>query len=295
MKNIINYYYNFYPETISKMYGGFYFENNSMHYLFVELIVSPNEIIEIYEKLMNHNIKNYIIVNNRENQIITNHDKRNYILFVINCNANVILRFDEQIFIQYSKKINWSKLWSERIDYYEIQINELAQERKMILYSVNYYIGLAENAIAIASKYEKEVNDECAIQHYRMHVPVTKGDYFNPCNMLVDVSIRNVAEYIKSSFFLEKRDISYYLDYIKNIYLNDLTANLLLSRLMYPSYYFDLFDDIILEDRSEDDIIPIINFQKNYELFLKEVYYELAQRFKIVNINWLKKRTIIQH
>ena len=46
----------------------------------------------------------------------------------------------------------------------------------------------------------KKVKDECAIQHYRMRVPVTKGEYFNPTNMLIDVSVRDIAEYIKARF-----------------------------------------------------------------------------------------------
>ncbi len=289
MKNIINYYYNFFPDSISKMYGGFFFEDKETKYLLIELMVPPRDLLGIYEKLMNNNIKNYIIIYNKDNQLFCHHNDKDYILFAINCKPNDILKFDEQIFIQTDSVVNWSKLWSDRIDYYEIQINELAQEKKIVLHSVYYYIGLAENAIYIANKYQNNIKTECAIQHYRMHVPVTKGDYFNPGNMLIDVSIRNVAEYIKSSFFLEKRDTSYYIDYIRSIFLTDITANLLLSRLLYPSYYFDIFDDIILDDRVEEDLISIINFQKNYESFLTQIYLELNQKFKMININWLKK------
>lgn len=289
MENIINYYYDFYPKTINKMYGGFYFENNNSKYLLVELITDQKYILEIYELLMKNRINNYIIIYNKDNNVITNHNDKNYILFIINCKTNEILKFDEQIFIPVNSKINWSKMWSERIDYYEIQINELAQDKKIVLYSVYYYIGLAENAIYIAGIHEKEVGSECAIQHYRMHVPITKGEYFNPCNMLVDVLVRDVAEYIKSSFFLEKRDKSYYIDYIKTLFLTNLTANLLLARLLYPSYYFDLFDEIILNDHNENELLLIVDRQKDYEIFLKQIYKELSQSYNMININWLKK------
>ena len=238
---------------------------------------------------MSNNIHNYLVVYNKENTLVSTIDNKNYILFMINCMPNEILKFNEQFFIPISFQMDWSKLWSNRVDYYEIQINELAQEKRLILHSVYYYIGLAENAIYIADKYEKKVKDECAIQHYRMRVPVTKGEYFNPTNMLIDVSVRDIAEYIKSSFFLEKRDFSYYVDYIKNLNLTDITANLLLARLLYPTYYFDLFDEIILNDYEENSLIPIINNQKNYEIFLKEVYSELSLKHQIININWLRK------
>ncbi|MDD2208144.1 MAG: hypothetical protein PHU45_02150 [Bacilli bacterium] len=289
MENIINYYYNFYPETISRMYGGFYFENNNLKYLLVELITDSKKVLEIYELLMVNGIKNYIIIYNKDNNIITNHYDKNYILFIINCKINDILRFDDQFLIPVNKNINWSEMWSERINYYEIQINELAQDKKIVLHSVYYYIGLAENAIYIAGIYEDKVSSECGVQHYRMHVPITKGEYYNPNNMLVDVLVRDVAEYIKSSFFLEKRDNNYYIDYIKTLLLTDLTANLLLARLLYPSYYFDIFDDIILNDYSETELLSITDRQKDYEIFLNHIYMELSRNFNMVNINWLKK------
>ncbi|MDD4188050.1 MAG: hypothetical protein PHX04_04790 [Bacilli bacterium] len=289
MENIINYYYDFYPKTINKMYGGFYFENSNSSYLLVELKTNQKYILNIYELLMQNGINNYIIVYNKDNNLVTHHNNKEYILFIINCKASDVLRFDEQFFIPVNYNINWSKMWSERIDYYEIQINELAQDKKLVLHSVYYYIGLAENAVYIAGIYEKNVSGECSIQHYRMHVPVIKGEYYNPNNMLIDVTIRDIAEYIKSSFFLEKRDNNYYVDYIKTLFLTDLTANLLLARLLYPSYYFDLFDEIILNDYSETELLSIIDRQKDYEIFLKQIYMEMSINYKIININWLKK------
>ncbi|MDD2504897.1 MAG: hypothetical protein PHF21_01325 [Bacilli bacterium] len=288
MKKIINYYYNFFPETISKQYGGFSFEDKDKKYLLTELIILPEQFLDIYENLMLLNIKYFIILYNKDNLTVTLYENKYYVLFIINCNQKQVLRFDEQFFIQLDSEINWSKLWSERIDYYEIQINELAQEKKIILHNVYYYIGLTENAIIIADKYEKQITKESGVQHHRMNAPITKGDYFNPANMIVDVSIRDIAEYIKSSFFIEKKDSIYYIDYIKSLYLTEITANLLIARLLYPSYYFDIFDEIILENRDEEDLISIINLQKNYERLLKEMYILLSQDFKMLNINWLK-------
>lgn len=295
MKSIVNYYYNFFPDTINKKYGGFYFVDKNNMYLLIELLIEPDELLFIYEKLMAYKISNYIIIYNKDNSIITSYNEKKYILFVINCNPNEIIKFNEQIFIQIDREANWSELWSNRIDYYEVQINELELNKNIVLHSVQYYIGLAENAISIANNFEININEECSIQHYRMPVPITKGDYFNPGNMIVDISIRDAAEYIKSSFFIEKRDINYYIDYIKNMHLTDLTANLFLARLLYPTYYFDLFDDIILNDRNENDLIDIINFQQSYENLLKDIYDLFMRNFQMININWLRKRTIIQH
>ncbi len=295
MENIINFYYNLFPDKVQKMYGGFYFEINDLKFIIIELFQPSKSILEIYDKLMLNHINNYIIISNKDNSPVTTIEEKEYILFQINCDHQKILLFYEQLYIPAENVINWSKLWSERINYYEIQINELAQDKKIVLQSIYYYIGLAENAIYIAGKNEQESNNEMLIQHYRMNVPIRWGDYFNPANMVIDVYIRDIAEYIKSSYFCENKDDNFYIEYINSFNYNEKTANLLLARLLYPCYYFDIFDEIILNDRDEEELIPVITQSKNYEKLLVKIYNELQKKYPIININWIRKKSIIQH
>ena len=295
MENIINYFYNLFPETIKNSFGGFLFQVEEKNYLLVE-IVSEKEIANVYQLLMQNKIGNYILVNNKDKKVISEYEDKKYLLFYIRCNFNETIMFNETLNINTSGNNIWSKIWGDRIDYYEIQINELGQDKHIVLSSIYYYIGLAENAIAIADKFETQLDqNDYSIQHYRMNVPVLKGDYYNPNNMLVDISIRDIAEYIKSSFFSNMKDQDFYLDYIFSLNLDNKKANLLLARLLYPSYYFDIFDEVILNERDEHDLIEIIKENERFEYFIKRIYFELSKRFQMVNIDWIKKGATAPH
>ncbi len=290
MKSIINYYYNLYPEKIQKIYGGFYFELNDYSYLLTELKVHGSHILKIYQILINNKITNFLIINNNEGHPISSHDEKEYILYHLNCDYKATLKFEDQIYIKFPSEIHWGQLWSERINYYEVQINELAQEKKIILDSVNYYIGLAENAIYLANKNYEDTNSY--IQHYRINIPVKYVDYYNPNNLIGDVYVRDIAEFVKSSFFYERKSNSFYLEYLNSFNYSKTTANLLMARLLYPSYYFDIFDEIILKDKSEKLLLSVLKMCYEFEELLANVYALLEAKYNIDHISWIKKRAI---
>ena len=60
-----------------------------------------------------------------------------------------------------------------------------------------------------------------------------------------------------------------------------------MARLLYPSYYFDMYDEIIQDKLSEDKIDVYIKKNLNYETFLKQVYGYLKNRHNIPEIEWL--------
>jgi len=290
METIIHHFYNLDPENIKERHGGLLFNVNEDRYLLCEIIDDPQKIIDIYNLLMQNKIGNFIIVYNKEQEMVSIQEERKYILFKIRCLQDETLTLNETINIRIPGNSIWSKIWSERIDYYEVQINELAQNKWILLNSVYYYIGLAENAITIANKYESLLSEnDYAIQHYRMNVPIKKGYYFNPNNMLIDIAVRDVAEYIKSSFFNKTKEQSVYINYILSLPLDEKLANLLLARLLYPSYYFDIFDDVILSEKKEEQLLDIIQDHQRYEAFLREIYQKLSMKYSMVYINWLKK------
>jgi len=296
MKRIINNYYNLYPDEIKYRYGGVFFVINDISYLLTETTHEPQAILNIYELLFKNHIGNFLLINNLAGNAVSVEANKFYILYKIRCEVDETLMLKETIKISANGTAGWSKLWSERINYYEVQINELAQDKLAILQSINYYIGLAENAIAIAAKMEKELDEkDYAIQHYRMNVPVKKGEYFNPSNMLIDINVRDIAEYIKSSFFNNSRTPEEYINYLLALPLDVKKANLLLARLLYPTYYFDLFDEIVLNEREEKELIPIINEVHRYERFLINLYEKLSTKTPIIYIEWLKKGTKVPH
>ena len=62
---------------------------------------------------------------------------------------------------------------------------------------------------------------------------------------------------------------------------------MLFARLLYPSYYFDLYDAIMNHDESEENLMLIIDKVDNFEMFLKGAYVEISKYAPLDKINWL--------
>ena len=86
----------------------------------------------------------------------------------------------------------------------------------------------------------------------------------------IDLEEREYSEYIKYLFFIEKKDFLYVKNLIdKNI--NNYNKELLFSRLVYPNYYFDLLDEILLEKKDPSELKDIIILHAHYECLLEYI------------------------
>ena len=107
--------------------------------------------------------------------------------------------------------------------------------------------------------------------------------------MIIDVKVRDITEYFKQQFFYVKNpiiDVKNYIDYVK---LSNDEATLFLARLLYPSYYFDIYDEIIQGNVSENKINIIIDKVSDYEEFIKEIYAYMKIKYQMPEIEWLMK------
>ena len=188
---------------------------------------------------------------------------------------------------------NWAKLWESKVDYFEYQIKELGRNKKIILNSFSYYIGLAENAISIANiceLYNKDnMNEKVVLSHRRINYPCMEYEFYNPLEYIFDIQVRDVSEYLKSMFFYTDRNrtIKELKNYLLSTRLSNYEANMLYARLLYPTYYFDIYEKVIEDLKEESELLDIINKVDEYELFLKEAYFELSRMYKIEQINWI--------
>ena len=64
----------------------------------------------------------------------------------------------------------------------------------------------------------------------------------------------------------------------------------LFSRILYPSFYFDIYDDIISGKKNEKELNKIINKISEYEYFLYNIYLYLKRFYNIPEVNWIKKQ-----
>jgi hypothetical protein len=165
----------------------------------------------------------------------------------------------------------------------------------MLYKTIDYYIGLAENAISYVKQIELESrsNDTLApitVSHKRVY-NYTLFDLYNPINLVIDYKIRDISEYIKMSFF-NGLDVWKDIESIFSLYkFSPYSLRLLYGRLLFPSYYFDIYEEIIEKDLNENKIFDIINKSNEYELFLKEIYYYINEYSPIPSVDWIIKKT----
>ena len=64
---------------------------------------------------------------------------------------------------------------------------------------------------------------------------------------------------------------------------------MLVARLLYPSFYFDMYDDIMIDNQEEKILTFILANLDNYEVYLSNVIELIRQRYNVDEIAWLKK------
>lgn len=305
MKNACIFYYNLNPDIIHQKDGVYYFKiNDDRYYLFpyYRNIDEINSIYKITLELRHKNIYVHQIIKNKDNSIITVIDDVMYVLLevyikenefisienIAYLTGNTLIKKQEDILIQK----DWASLWEIKNDYLEYQISQFGVKYKSIADSFSYYIGIAENAISYARNTLLENKDKInlCISHRRINVDNTSLDLYNPLEFIIDYRVRDIAEYIKSCFFNEKKEL---LDNIINFFNiikpNNFEARMFYARLLYPTYYFDIFENIIDEKKEEIELDKIVSKSREYELFLKDVYIYLSNSYYLPEVTWLIK------
>lgn len=290
MKNLINYYYGLNVDNYKKSNESFIFNINNEKYEFSIFDGDLDNLYKNYSIVLNNNKYCHKIIFNKNQQILTYYNNKPYIL--LKKDINITKDIDLNEILNYNLPVynvndfNWKNFWKAKIDYYEYQISQLAVKYEQIKESFSYYIGLSETAISLLNFINTSEINYC-ISHKRINIKDKIDSLFNPINLVIDSRVRDVSEYIKMSYFndqIEKLDI---YTVIKKLNLNKTESILFFSRLLYPSYYFDMYDKIIQGKISEEKINNIIKKNNSYEMFLKKVYKYLNKEYKIPNIEWL--------
>ena len=116
---------------------------------------------------------------------------------------------------------------------------------------------------------------------------------YDPLNIIFDYRVRDDAEYVKNSFFNNNYNIFNELVlYLNREHLSLMEVKLLISRLLYPSFYFDMYEDILIDNKEEKILIDIISRLDDYEDYLARVIIFLRINYEIEEVFWLKKRII---
>lgn len=298
MKNILEFYYNLsLEEEILNRNGNYYFVVNNNSFVFRPFYGNNNSIDDIYK--LNNYLSNFSyidkIILNKFNSPITKVKDILYVLILLKGNNNINLSIISNLAgidipsFKSLERNNWEVLWGNLIDYYEMQIGQNEKKYPLIRESFDYFVGMGENAISYLVNTKKEVKpnfyDKKVLSHNNLY-----NSLFDPLNIILDHKARDLAEYIKLSFFNNNQNIFKELD--EYFYYNHYSfygMRILFARIIYPSFYFKLYDEILSKKKEEKELNSIIKRIDEYELYLSNIYFYLRKYYDIPMIEWLKK------
>lgn len=302
MKNFIDYYYNINVSEIKHIHDKYFIYTNNERYMLK--VFGDTDFFMVYEYLANQ-LDKYLyffrIVKNRQNDYLTYIDDKPYILLKLSdINNNIISIYDIKInqFFEYSNKISrlirfpWVKLWENKIDYFE-EWCYLKQNQYKNMYSLfHYFIGVAENAVLYLKITEAEEKveeiDRLVISHNRLSMDSSLYDYYDPTNIVLDHPSRDVSEYIKSTYVHGNFDIKLLEEYLNEHHFSKYGLRLLYARILFPSFFFDYIDEMILNSYDTDLLYleaRIIEFEK----FISQISVFFKEKYDIPVVTWCIK------
>ena len=275
MKNAIRYYYHIEVNNIEFLEYRYYFDS----YVLIE-VEKPVDF-NIYHFLVDNHYPVYNIVQNKDGEYVTNIDGKAYLLlYVISQNRLSCQEIENfQIPVYEEETLPWHELWMNKVDFYEKHVQTINSNK--IKDSFFYYIGMAENAIEFYQMIKKDY--PLYISHGRMSKDF---DFWNPTNFTVDYKVRDIAGYTKRLFFegnLHLPDLFLYFyraQFLEQDYL------LFYARMLYPSYYFDCYDNIV-KGENEDCLDLYLEKVDDYENLLKELYFYFSRFLFLPKIDWI--------
>lgn len=301
MKNALQYYYHLAIDNIHQINGIYKFTYQNQYYAFCPFEGSQEQANMAYDlsvSLWNQGIYCHQIVFNIDQRIVTTVNNSSFILLRSNYKMEEKITVEQLLlFSSMTSKViyqnemrhdNWGKLWSEKIDYFEYQVNQFGKSHPIIRESFSYFVGLAETGISLLKQTKMEYKN-LVISHKRIKRNQTIFDLYNPLTFIVDLKIRDICEYFKESFITNKNiwdDIVYYLTHNS---LTNYEYLMFFVRMLYPSFYFDLYEEIMHYNKDEMALIPIIDLADSYEQLLKKLYNFLGGFITMPEIEWIKK------
>lgn len=304
MKNIIEFYYNIRIDTIHNKDDYYTFDINNQSFIFKpyyrdESIANScyrlnnmlSELVPLNNIIPNKYNNPITIIENTSYILIQNRNKNPITLPAISNMSNTIVPNID--YVKNLERNNWETLWENKIDYYEIQINENSKKYPLIRESFDYFVGMGENAITylVNTKLETKpsIHDSKVPSHNSIY-----NSLYDPSNIILDHKARDVAEYIKYSFWNNNKNIFKELDeYFTYNYYSVYGIRVLFSRILYPSFYFDLYDQIIIGKKEEKELNIILSRINEYEYYLYNIYTYLSKFYNIPEINYIKKQGTI--
>lgn len=182
------------------------------------------------------------------------------------------------------------ELWIKKTDNVE---NKILPSLKIdnylyeIAYSmIQYHLALAESAISYLQDLIIDYGDiinEVTLTHKRIK-ELNSYELLNPFNLVIDSPMRDLADLYLLDVINENN-----IETVLNKYqMNQQKASLLLSRILFPSSFFDLLEENFILKKEIKKEIKI--YYDNLDTKIKKIKYihnYLVSNYGIREINWL--------
>ena len=214
-----------------------------------------------------------------------------------NIDINYFVKMHMSFFNTFNYYVNLDDiiiLWDQRLEYIQNQCLvalNFDNDAHMILYEYSQFaIGLAINALQYLSDMKIDFNKKhylTTLTHRRIK-KMDKFELFNPFNLIVDHSSRDLSELYKNNLidfdtlFIICQSYSYNVD----------EYEYLIARLLFPTFIFDVIEDIATDNTMYDyqkEIYYAISKQNEQLDKLKYFYKRISQLMLIRPIDWLNK------
>ncbi|MGM9879372.1 MAG: hypothetical protein ACI31R_05065 [Bacilli bacterium] len=297
MNNAILFFYNINSQEIKKINNNYYFtylNNNYGIYSYNRDITEAESIYYLNLDMLNKGLIGYEIILTQNREVLFMHEETYYILMKFPNIRNRIITYEDVISFYFPieknkflnlDKSNWGYNWSGKIDFIEYQFSQVKNKFPILENSIDYFIGIWENAISYFNDNVTFIKEK-QVCHKRVDTKMDLLEFLNPLNFVIDYKERDIGEYLKSFIITNN-----YSNKQLNKFLQGMSKDniiLLISRILFPSYYFDLYEDIVLEEKEEEKIIEMIEKRNNVNSLLKYIF-ENFSNYNIPYIEWIKK------
>lgn len=282
MKEFIEYNYDLRCDDLAILNNLLYFKHLDKFYIISNFNRDEVEFEKVLNYLISNNLKSLKVVMNKKGSYISEFNGKKYVVMESDC-ENEIIDFPICIGGLINENNYWNEIWENRVVQLEKYKSELSLN-KDILYILNYYIGLIEICIynynLLIRKYGQK--NGLSIQHNRIEFPMYSFSYYNPVNYLFDFEFRDFAEYLKMRFFYSDFSTDEAISVIDNYNFDNFSINMFFVRLIYPTYFLELYDMQNKNNVYSDLFYDLLKKSSQYENFILKLITAMSSKYEII-------------
>lgn len=282
MKEFIEYNYDLRCDDLAILNNLLYFKHLDKFYIISNFNRDEVEFEKVLNYLISNNLKSLKVVMNKKGSYISEFNGKKYVLMESDC-ENEIIDFPICIGGLINENNYWNEIWENRVVQLEKHKSELSLN-KDIFYILNYYIGLIEICIynynLLIRKYGQK--NGLSIQHNRIEFPMYSFSYYNPVNYLFDFEFRDFAEYLKMRFFYSDFSTDEAISVIDNYNFDNFSINMFFVRLIYPTYFLELYDMQNKNNVYSDLFYDLLKKSSQYENFILKLITAMSSKYEII-------------